>query len=140
MSLLAFAGLTLCVACGPQVKVNELPEEEGRLKAVAKVYALANRDLGRPPKNLEELTRFFPERAGDPAQYLSSARDGQPYTIIWGVDLANKYRGSTLPLAYEQQGAEGFRYVGSCRGEVARVPDEAFGGLEFPAGHKPAQP
>ena len=86
----ALWSFVLCVlalglsSCSPLEIVTEIPIDHDRLKTIATVYAYSIRDLGRPPKSVEELMPTF-TKAGieNPGEFLRSSRDNKPYVIIW---------------------------------------------------------
>ena len=129
--------VSLC-SCSPPEVVTLIPRDHARLKTIATVYAYASRDLERPPNSLDELLPTFGE-AGieNPKDYLSSTRDGEPYVIIWGVDLEREYMGSPLPLAYERIGLEGHRIAIACDYTIIEITHDQFATSQWPAGHKP---
>ncbi len=130
--------LFICVSCGTNEVVTQIPEDHARLKALATVYAYASRDLGRPPRNTDDLLPTF-AKAGieNASEYFLSTRDGTPYVIIWGVDLDNKYRGSDLILVYERMGIEGRRLAIACNHSLVEIDEDKFKKLSWPAGHQP---
>lgn len=135
---LLVGALVGAVSCGPNEVVTRIPEDHNRLKAIATVYAYACRDLGRPPKSASELLPTF-AKAGveNPRDYLSSTRDGEPYVIIWDVDLEHEYLGSKLLLAYESAGFEGRRLAIACDYSIIEIGYDEFKTLQWPAGHEP---
>ena len=136
--LLLSSLLVGCVSCTQNEVVTHIQEDHARLQSIATIYAYACRDLGRPPKNTDELKPTF-AKAGleDVREYFLSTRDGKPYVIIWGVDLEQKYRGSKLLLAYEQEGLEGRRLAIACNHTLAELTQDEFDDLQWPAGHQP---
>jgi hypothetical protein len=61
---------------------------------------------------LEELKPFL-QKQGNPDTLLRSPRDGELYTILYGVEInPRKLNPESLPiLAYEQKGVEGTHMV-----------------------------
>ncbi|MCA9185554.1 MAG: hypothetical protein R3E01_18475 [Pirellulaceae bacterium] len=127
-----------CLSCGDGRVHTSAGEDQGRLSAIVMVYSRACRDKGTPPAATADLMTIL-AKAGAGEDVLTSTRDGEPFVIIWNLDLLGKYQGSTAPLAYEQNGVDGKRLVVNCRREVSEVSDAEFGQLKFPAGHKPVK-
>jgi len=85
----------------------------------------------------EQLAHIHEAGLGrDPDEVLRSPRDGQPFVVITGVDFDSTAK--TTIWAYEQQGADGKRYVMTLSRDVKQVPDEDFPKATFAKGHKPA--
>ena len=102
------------------------PGEGDNLSKIQRAYDQATKKLGRPPARVTELYPFLKE-VGDPERILCSPRDGLPYVIICGVDF-RKLPITTMPppiMAYEQFGANGYRYVLTVMG-VMPMRDEEF--------------
>lgn len=125
-------------SCGPGDAVTRVPADHARLRGLVTVYAYAAAELGRPPLSVDELLPVFEQASiTDPSKYLTSTRDGKPYVILWGVDLAGGYAGSDSPLAYEQIGVDGERLVVTCGQQIKEVSERAFAYLAWPEGYKP---
>ncbi len=125
-------------SCGPNEVVTRIPEDHARLKALVTVYAYACRDLKRPPKNVEELMPTLEKaKVYSPREYLTSTRDGQPYAIVWGLDLEGRYLGANSPLAYERVGQDGLRLLVTCDQEVMELSVDEMTQVEWPPGHEP---
>jgi hypothetical protein len=126
--------------CGSGPKVLPLSNAELHLAHVAAAYSEAQDQLGHPPKNAEEIKPYLKE-FGNPDELLVSPNDGQPYVIIWGVDMSRggptDYKGMWAILAYEQKGSGGKRIVTDTRGRPLTVPEEDFSKLTFAGRHKP---
>jgi hypothetical protein len=132
---LALVGLAL-VGCSDKLRPQEDPGSV-RMRRILQAYQLAADTRGRPPRNAQELGRFFKElgETGDPEQLLRSPRDGQPYVILFGPDFDFEARGTIL--AYEKTGTEGGRYVLTLAREVKLMKDEEFAQATFAKDHKP---
>jgi hypothetical protein len=128
-------GVLGLAGCGskPQV-VAEVSPSNQNLRAISTAYLQATDTLGRPPNNLEELKPFLKGQGG-PEAILTSPDDGEPYTILWGVDYRTvPMYGSTAPvLAYEKQGKGGKRFVLRMR-DVTQLTNEDFQKATFPPG------
>jgi hypothetical protein len=119
--LLACAALAGC-ARAPLPAVKQ--EDTANLSTIGLAYNRATDKLGRPPKDLEELKPFLKE-LGDPEAILRSPHDGQPYVILFGRNIR---KADVMPppiIVYEQQGANGTRYVLTTMG-VRPMSDEEF--------------
>ena len=133
------AALVLSMAsCGPDVVVTEVPADRARLQAIVTMYAYACRDLRRPPKSAEELLPIFKQaKIENPNEFLISTRDGKPYSIIWGLDLAGRYRGSKTPVAYESVGKDGKRLLVTCDSVVKELSADELAQFDWPKGYIP---
>jgi hypothetical protein len=67
---------------------------------------------------------------------LTSSRDGQPYVVIFGVDLGA--RNSPDTFVYEKTGADGKRYVLTMSRDVRQLTDAESAQATFANGHKPS--
>ena len=102
------------------------------------VYGYACRDLGHPPEKFEELLPVLQKaKVVNPREYFKSTRDGQPYIVIWGLDLTGRYLEAKVPIAYERVGKDGVRLVISCNFHVEEVSSEQFAQLNWPTGFGP---
>jgi hypothetical protein len=102
------------------------------LTRILAAYDQATRQLGRPPANLEEFRPFLTPY-GNADEILRSPHDGQPYGVVWGVDV-RKSSLHTMPpptLAYERHGVNGKRYVLTVMG-VVPMTEEEFAQLKLP--------
>lgn len=94
------------------------------------MYNAAVRELGRAPKNEQELKDFVAAK-GDPFlkpldlespdQLFVSERDGEPFVIVYGQPPKGM-RGDLV--AYEQTGVDGKRRVGYSLGIIEEVGEE----------------
>jgi hypothetical protein len=103
-------------------------------------YQDANTELGRPPKNADELKRFL-KQFGDPDALLISPNDGEPYVVIWGANPVGgptDYEGMFPILAYERKGADGMRAVTDIRGRPMTIPAGDLEKVKFIGRHKPS--
>jgi hypothetical protein len=99
------------------------------------MYAAAQRSLGRPPRGIEDLKAVAKEY-GDLDRLLKSPNDGQPYAIVWGVDLGNAPN-PTMVVAHEKVGSGGIRYVMTPTG-IMKLTDQEFAHAAFPPSYRPA--
>jgi hypothetical protein len=139
LALLA-ASLIGC-SSSSDVKVVPFSKAEQDLSKIAMAYSDAQSDLGRPPKNAEEIKPFL-KGFGNPEAMLTSPNDGQLYVVVWGANTTQggptEYKGMFPILAYERKGAGGRRAVTDIRGRPMSIPDEDFPKLTFVRGHKPS--
>jgi hypothetical protein len=120
------AALTLGAGCGERPIANL--EDTRRLGAIQYAYQEAIRNLRRPPRGLEEIKPHL-ATIGDPEVLLVSPRDGQPYVIVWNIDVENAPTDPPTIYAFEKVGAEGKRYVLSTL-DIAPVNDAEFSQLK----------
>jgi hypothetical protein len=107
------------------------------LQYIGVSYVRATLRLNRPPARLDELLPDLQE-LGKADQILVSPNDGQPFEIVWGVELRKlKARGSAVPiLAYEKTGKNGKRHVLRGRTEVLEMTDSELKAGKFPPDYK----
>jgi hypothetical protein len=137
-SVLFALGLLGVAGCGSRV-IERVTSDHGgdQLVTLSRIYTAAHRSLGRPPRGVNDLKTVAKE-FGDLDRLLKSPNDGQPYAIVWGVDLGNAPN-PTMVVAHEKVGARGVRYVMTPTG-VRTLTDAEFGRAEFPPGYKPPTP
>jgi hypothetical protein len=84
---------------------------------------------------MDELKAVYAQADPDPSKYVRSARDGEEFVVVWGLNL--KSMPADTVLAYERSGVDGKRMVVTLNGEVREVSEDEFRALKFPKGHKP---
>jgi hypothetical protein len=133
------ATAALVTGCGPAVVIRDgtVDPTDVNLATLGRLYARAQQQLGRPPKNVDELKPYAKD-SGDLGQILVSANDGQPFVIAWGASVVGAANQETV-IAYERTGANGFRHVLTPTGTQMLTAEE-FAKATFPPGHKPAGP
>jgi hypothetical protein len=99
-------------------------QDTANLTTISLAYNRATDKLGRPPKDLEELRPHLKD-LGDPDAILRSPHDGQPYVILFGRDIRKIDVMPPPIIAYEQQGANGIRYVLNAMG-IQPMTEEQF--------------
>jgi hypothetical protein len=142
---LLIAGCALFVAtllgCGEKVHVVPMTASEENLRNLVLAYMEASGRLNRPPKNAEDLKLVYKD-LNSSEKVLVSPSDGEPYVVIWNVDVSRggpgPYQGMWAILAYERKAKGGGRVVVDTRGRPMTVPEEDFSKLTFAGGHKPA--
>jgi hypothetical protein len=135
-ALIGLVSLVL-IGCSDKRRPQEDPTAR-HLRKVGQAYELAT-DIrnGRPPRNADELGRYFKElgETGEPSELLKSPRDGQPYVIVFGEAMDSASR--DVVFAYEKNGAGSARYVLTLARQVKLMSDEEFARASFAKGHKP---
>ncbi len=136
--LFSVAIISLSIACRPNQVVTRIPTDHASLQGLATIYIYAAAELGRPPQSLDDLQPIFAKASiQDPTKMLVSTRDKQPFEIIWDVDVAGRYAGSDVPIAYERTGVEGMRLLITCSMVIKQIDEEEFTNLKWPIGYKP---
>jgi hypothetical protein len=127
-------GITTAIGCDGGTRVNP-PPDESYLRGMVRAYSTAARDLGRPPKDIEEIKAVFTPLGSDSPKYVRSPRDGEEFVVIWGLDL-NSAPGHSV-VAYERKGADGKRMVVTADSTVKEVSDDELRQMKFPKDYKP---
>jgi hypothetical protein len=99
------------------------------LSKIERAYHADLQKLGRPPANADQLKPYLKE-FGDPDAILRSPRDGEPYVIIYGVDIRKPFSMPPPIWLYEKHGADGKRYVMTIMGMMC-MTDEEFANAKF---------
>src|SRR5262245_28912503 len=116
--------------------------EENQAAAHLRKIALAYDEViylkRRPPRGPEDLRPVLQEicKPDDPDVLLRSPNDGEPYEIVWGINLGRQTDGSVL-LAYEKKGADGRRYAINVARVVTHLTDAEIGKASPPKGKGP---
>jgi hypothetical protein len=131
---------TILGACSAPETFTEEPTK-ANLRQIAKAYAIFESDKKRPPRDVAELSDILAGlhaiNLGPPAEeVLQSPRDKRPFVIIYG----SREDGDAPEaiLAYEEQGAEGSRWVLTRGGNLKVLTAEEFGKASFANKHSPA--
>jgi hypothetical protein len=127
------------VGCGSAtiVKEGKVAATDVNLSTIGRLYSHAQQQLGRPPKNADELKPFAKD-AGDLDKLLVSPNDGKLYVIVWGAKILGAAN-QEMVVAYERTGANGFRHVLTPSG-TQMMSHEEFARAVFPPGHRPTEP
>jgi hypothetical protein len=130
--LAGLPGLPGCSAKPPP------PQTADHLRKILQAFDLANYEKRRGPKDEDELKVYLKQLEGvqDPDQWLRSPNDGQPYEIIWGVNLMDETDIKAI-VAYEKQGVAGKRQVITVARIVREMSDAEFSEATFATGKKP---
>ena len=115
--------------------VVQTPPDTSALRGIIRFYVTAAGELGRPPKNMDELKSVLAPLTNEPDKYLRSTRDGEEFVVVWGLDLYQQSPDTIV--AYERKGVDGKRLVLDVNAMVREVTPEQFARLKFPKGHKP---
>jgi hypothetical protein len=132
--MLILLGITVSVGCDGGTRINK-PPDESNIRGIVRVYGIAARDLGRPPKSMEELKAVYAPVDPDTSKYVRSPRDGEEFAVVWGLNLQNA--SADTVIAYERKGADGKRMVVTADSTVRDVTDDEFHQLKFPKNYKP---
>jgi hypothetical protein len=133
VGLLLAVGMT-AVGCDGGTRVNK-PPDESNIRGIVRVYGIAARDLGRPPKSIQELKAVYAQADPDPSKYVCSPRDGEEFAVVWGLNIESSP--ADMVVAYERKGADGKRMVVTADSMVRDVTDEEFKQLKFPKNYQP---
>lgn len=112
----------LSAGCGRPVQVTELPPLEQNLQNLVMAYQQAATDLNRGPATWEELRPYVVEY-GDPDAISRSPNDGEPFVIVWNIDLG-KLEGAMPVVAHEARGKDGIRKAIDLRMGMRDLPKE----------------
>jgi hypothetical protein len=127
---------TLC-GCASEEKFEEDPIK-ANLRQISKAYWMhlgyhdtppKEKDLRGDVQSLSELDMGRPA-----AEAMISPRDNQPIVVVYG---AGKNTPADAILAYEQQGAEGTRWVVTMAQDIKELSDADFKKAKFANNHKP---
>jgi hypothetical protein len=126
-------GLSGCGAAKPPP--DKTPDH---LRKILQAFDLANYEKRRGPRDADELKSYLKQVGGveDPDQLLRSPNDGQPYEIVWGVNLMEETDISAI-VAYEKQGVGGKRQVITVARIVKEMSDAEFSEATFASGKRP---
>jgi hypothetical protein len=98
--------VALLFGCGRPEVITELPAEQQNLRSIVMAYQQAVADRSRAPRNLDDLKPYVAEY-GDADTILTSPTDGQPYVIVWNIEMSRIRRGQMPIVAYERTGSDG---------------------------------
>jgi hypothetical protein len=115
--------------------VVQTPPDTSALRGIIRFYVTAAGELGRPPKNMDELKSVLAPLTNEPDKYLRSTRDGEEFMVVWGLNLYQQPPDTIV--AYERKGVDGKRLVLDVNAMVREVTPEEFAKLKFPKGHRP---
>jgi hypothetical protein len=130
--------LVACVAgvgCGGARPEPASPAGQ-HLERIGNAYLRATIGFNHPPANEKELLPFLREQ-GKPEELLRSPADGEPFVLVWGVELRRlTATGNDVPVvAYEKTGKDGKRHVLRGRADVSLLTDRELKNATFPKGY-----
>lgn len=117
--LIALVTLT---GCGGEVDNRTVDPTRGRLIALGQAYGRHLATKGKVPTKLADLEPELKE-LGNPEELSKSARDGQPFVILWGTRFTEK---EAKIYIHEKEGQGGKRYVLMTDNATLEVPDDRF--------------
>jgi len=128
-------GLT---GCAGKAKPEE-NQAAAHLRKIVQAYNEVNYRHGRSPRSADELKPILKQMSerDDPEIFLRSPNDGEPYEIVWGINLERVTDGSIL-VAYEKKGVDGKRYAINVARIVKQLTDAEIQKASPPRGKKPA--
>jgi hypothetical protein len=133
-SLIAIV-IAMAVGCSGSGSAVPPPTDSSMLRGIIRIYSTAARDLGRSPKNIDELKAVLAPVSKDPSEYLRSTRDGEEFAVVWGLNLATAPPDTVL--AYERKGIDGKRMVVTVAGDLREVTPAEFAAIKFPKDYQP---
>jgi hypothetical protein len=136
-AIVVLAGLLSVAGCGRGNPVAKGAERETRIRLIVlgRFYVdYMNRHRGIPPADVEafreflqpyqeELKRFEIESV---EELLTSARDGQPFSIVCGKSIVVSDSPDSFWAAYEQEGEDGKRLAIRTYGGEALLDAQEF--------------
>jgi len=138
LSALRWSGLVavaFAFGCGPPTPDKPAANSYENLGAINAAYFKATKKMGRPPAKLADIEPFLREN-GEPEILLTSPVDGEPYVIVWGIDIQRMLDRNTPPVvAYEKTGKDGKRFVSNGH-LILQFTDDQFEKAKASAGLK----
>jgi hypothetical protein len=97
------------LGCSGATTSANIDPTKDRLSKIARVYLTSETELKRPPQNIDDLKPIADKRGfGD--EIWKSENDGQPFVIVWGVDI-KKPGAVPAILAHEKEGRGGRKWA-----------------------------
>jgi hypothetical protein len=127
--------IAMAVGCSGGGSAIPAPTDSSMLRGIIRIYSTAARDLGRSPKNIDELKAVLAPVSKDPSEYLRSTRDGEEFAVVWGLNLATAPPDTVI--AYERKGIDGKRMVVTVAGDLREVTPAEFAAIKFPKDYQP---
>jgi hypothetical protein len=137
--LLSLLLLTTSWGCSqPAVVEKPIDPTQQQLILIGSAYQQYTFTKGAAPTKPEDLKQQILELGGNDTVWISP-RDGQPFVIMWNLDLRQPqtWAKSTPVLAYEKLGKNGKRLVRTVVGSVEELSAQEFADASFPPGHTP---
>jgi hypothetical protein len=132
--LSACVGLGAILGCGGATQMAK-PPDQSYLRGIVRTYATAANNLGRPPRDIEEIKSLYAAVDPDSSKYVRSPRDGEEFVVVWGLDLDSA--SADAVVAYERKGTGGKRMVVTADSTVREVTTDELRKMKFPNSHKP---
>ncbi len=132
--LLGLACLVIPVSgCSEKPKVQENKAAD-HLRKIGQAFDMAQYK-GGTPKNADDIKPFLKQLSPqeEPDEMLRSPNDGEPYEIMWGVNLEKQTDIGAI-FAHEKKGSNGKRYVITVARLVLQMSDAEFAGATFARG------
>ncbi|TWT75719.1 hypothetical protein Pla123a_32290 [Posidoniimonas polymericola] len=128
--LLCLATLAALAGCNESGGGGKVPDasDGDMLRGVVTTYRNAARQLGRPPKDYSELEAIYAPVSSNPAEYLTSKRDGEKFVVVWGLNLATAPPDTVV--AYEKVGVDGKRMLVTLDGYTREASETEINELE----------
>ncbi len=117
--------VVIATGCSSGPQHADLSKVEASLNMIANAYASARQPSGKGPATLDQLKAAMADITavvgGKPDDFLVSARDGQPFVVLYGLAMNNN-----PVVAHEKTGKDGSRWVVDMRKVPRLVPDAEF--------------
>lgn len=107
--------------CGGAVENHPVDPTRQRLIALGQAYGRVV-SKGKTPAKIADLEAEL-KTLGDPEELTKSARDGQPFVILWGTRFTEP---EAKMYMHENEGQGGKRFVLMTDGASYEVSDERF--------------
>lgn len=139
-SAIPLLGFVLVVAlpsgCSEKPKVEENKAAD-HLRKIINAFDVALYDNKHPLRDETELKAALKKisPAENPDEIIRSPNDGEPYEIVWGVNLDRQTESNAI-VAHEKKGAGGKRYVITVARIVSQMNDSDFANASFAKGKK----
>ena len=131
--------LAVLAGCSGGPPPNDVDPTQERLVKIGLAYReYCDRQM-KAPAGAEDLNPLLKAQGADDTVW-NSARDQQPFVVVWGLDLRQPpvWAGDKLPvLAYERLGKSGKRFVRTIHGATLEMSAAEFTAAAFPPGHTP---
>ena len=121
--------------CAEKPKVQENKAAD-HLRKIAQAFDLAQYK-GHTPNGPDDIKPFLKQLSpkDEPDDLLRSPNDGEPYEIMWGVNLDRQTEIGAI-FAHEKKGVDGKRYVITGARIVSQMSDADFAGASFAKGRR----
>jgi hypothetical protein len=121
--------------CSEKPKFQENKAAD-HLRKIGQAFDMAQY-AGGAPNNADEIKPFLKKLSpkDDPEILLRSPNDGEPYEIVWGVNL-ERQSDLALIFAHEKNGVNGKRYVINVGRIVSQMEDSEFQNATYAKGRR----